>query len=262
MQKPKLDLLASIQLEEVLGNKGVKVPKTQKNPTNADLRLFADGSIYPSKELVEEFQLEYQKKDSDLPEFGFDVFETSKWGMWPAQQHFVVITQVSKHAKKVDLFSKTGYDKDTGEPRSSVIDQGAGTFGKRLITMLEETYEVDLFKNGNSFVDLLIAKDSPVPGTKNGIYNIPKMIVKGAKAGTYSTERRENITVYPLIISEESLTGPITNKSQDSAVDEIASFGQEDEPASGGDYADENLLSPSADDNDILNEAEKILGSN
>lgn len=257
MNKPKLDLLASLQLKEVTGSAGLRMTKSQKNPTNADIRLFADGSCYPSEALVEEFQLEYQDKDSDKPEYGFDIFETAKWGMWPASEHFVMISQVSKHAKKVDLFSKTSYDKD-GHSRSSVLDQGASTFGKRLIEMLEQTYNEKLFANGNSFVDLNIVRDSPVGSTRNGIYNIPKMIVKGEKAGTYSFERRENITVYPLLIDEESLMkeGDI----QDESINDLVNLGQEDptEDANGQAHHEETL--GASDAAKTLSQADNILG--
>jgi hypothetical protein len=258
MNKPKLDLLATIQLTEVVGNVGVRVAKTQKNPTDADIRLFADGSCYPSKELVEEFQLEYQGKESETPEFGFDVFETTKWGMWPASEHFVMIAQISKHAKKVDLFGKTSYDSD-GHSRSSVIDQGAATFGKKLIAMLEQTYNEELFKNGNTSVDLLIVRDSPISQVPNGIYNIPKMMVKGKTAGTYSFERRENITIYPLVVSEASLTA---ETAKDAAVDEIASFAGD--PTEGGEHANEPALHLGEDTGDAeaaLKEANDILSA-
>ena len=260
MSKPKLDLLATIQLKEITGVVGSRISKVQKVPLDADIRLFADGSCYPSKALVEEFQLEYANKGSDAPEYGFDIFETSKWSMWPENtDNFVMIAQVSKHAKKVDLFGKVTYD-DQNQPRASVLNQGAGTFGKRLIGMLETTYGEELFKSGNSFVDLIIVRDSPISPAPNNIYNIPKLIVKGDKAGTYTYERRENLTIYPLIVGTElAAEAPM----QDDAVGEIASLGTQSEPDSGM-YADEQPLSLSDDEQKAeaaLKEANDILGT-
>ena len=57
----------------------------------------------------------------------------------------------------------------------------------------------------NSIHNLNILRESSVPPTPNGIYNIPKLMVKGEKAGTYNVERRENIVIYPLVVVEESL---------------------------------------------------------
>lgn len=259
MNKPKLDLLGAIQLTQVTKVPAVRTAKAHRTPKDTDLRLFADGSCYPSAALIEEFQLEYQDKDSAIPEFGFDVFETTKWGMWPSSDHFVMIAQTSKHDRKVDLFSKTSYDAD-GHARSSVASQGAATFGKKLISMLEQTYNEELFKNGNAYVDLDIMRDSPISPTQNGIYNIPKMIVKGEKAGTYSFERRENLTIYPLLIREDSLVVP--KESQDPAVDEIAGLAGPE----GGDHIDEPPLSlgnpdDSQEATDALAEANDILGT-
>ena len=250
--KPKLDLLASIQLKEIVGSSMLRVSKTQKTPIDADIRLFADGSCYPSKTLVEEFQLNYQNKDANLPEYGFDIFETSRWGMWPIDEHFVMISQVSKHAKKVDLFGQCTYD-ENGNPRVNVLDQGSSTFGKRLINMLENTYNEKLFENGEAFVDLLIVRDQPVSPTGNGIYNIPKLVVKGDKAGTYTYERRENITVFPLILGESF--NEVTEE-QDAAVSEIASFGTAAEEVK----EDSNHIADDSDAARALAEADDILG--
>lgn len=249
--KPKLDLLASIQLKEITGSSALRMSKTQKIPIDADIRLFSDGSCYPSKALVQEFQLDYQNKDANLPEYGFDVFETSRWGMWPINEHFVMISQVSKHAKKVDLFGKCTYDKN-GDPRVGVLEQGSSTFGKRLINMLENTYGEKLFENGEAFVDLLIVRDQPVSPVGNGIYNIPKLIVKGDKAGTYTYERRENITVFPLILGESFKE----EVEQDAAVSEIASFGATAEEV----REDSNHVADDSDAARALAEADDILG--
>lgn len=255
MNKPKLDLLATVQLQEITGNAGLRVSKTQKNPADADIRLFSDGSCYPSQALMAEFGLEYQDKGSDIQERGFDIFQTEKWGMWPASEHFVMIAPVSKHVSKVDLFGKTSYDSKTGKPRSSVMDQGAATFGKRLIGMLEQTYGEELFVGGSTFVDLLIVRESPVPPTTNGIYNIPKLMVKGEKQGTYSVERRENIVIYPLVVVEDSFK--VSTEEQDPAIGEIASLGN---PV-GGQYSDEAPLASAGEEDKIsMEEAQEIIG--
>ena len=69
-------------------------------------------------------------------------------------------------------------------------------------------------------MDLNIIKDTPLVPTQNGVYHIPKLMLKGKSAGTYSYERRENIVIYPLLISDEVVD--ITKDVSHDAIGEIA----------------------------------------
>jgi hypothetical protein len=213
------DFIDDLELEEISGTaSGAKFGGVQKNPTDADLRLFSDGKIYPSKDLVNRLKLEYQKKDSNLPEYGFDIFSTEQWGQYQAaaerylektghtMPNMMVISRVSKHSPRVDVFGSTTYEAD-GSPKASVLTQGSSTFGKELIDILAETWGYDPFGNGEVFIDLQIEWDKALPSTKNGIYNVPKKVKKGKDAGKYSYVRREKAEFYPLTLYVHEKSG-------------------------------------------------------
>lgn len=237
------DFLNDFELEEVSASStGAKFGGVDKNPASADIRLFADGRVYPSVELVKEFNLEYCKKDSADTEMGFDVFETHHWGQYQSAKkayekrtgrkmpEMLIISPVSKHSPKVSLFGSTTYDKD-GKPKSSVLSQGAATFGKELIDMINTVEGEDVFEDGKMFVDLKINRDQPLPKTRNGIYNIPKKVTKGKNAGKISYTRRENTEFYPLTLVRHETSGIGADNSLRSQLN-----AQE-----GGQYADEKL---------------------
>jgi len=255
------DFLDDLELEEVTGRNsagGVKFGGIDKNPVDADLRLFPDGSMYPSKELVKEFNLEYQPKDSTNPEYGFDIFSSKHWGQYQTAKkaykaktgkdmpEIIVISPVSRHSAKVDAFGKTTYKKD-GSPKSSVIDQGASTFGKQMIDeIFPEVLGKDPFAEGKAFIDLKINRENRIPSTQNGIYNIPKKLVKGKDAGKFSYTRRENAMFYPLTVVEQ-VSGEVggRNHLRDQMDAQAANAPDLESELNGGDYADEPLLKTS-----------------
>ena len=108
-----------------------------KNPEGLTLRVFANGKIYPSQELVNIFELEYPDKSDGVPNFGLDVFKSTDWGMFPvnAPQKYIFIAPVLKDSPKVDLFGSVKYNED-GTPVNSVLEQGGGTFGEQLLEMI------------------------------------------------------------------------------------------------------------------------------
>jgi hypothetical protein len=211
------DFLDSVELVEVVEEtKEVVSRKLEYNPTNgADFRVFADGRIFPSLALVEELGLEYTDKDAAKGN-GFDVFSTKAWDFYPknAPAHAVLISVVSKALPKVDVFSTTRYNAD-GSPISSVIDQGASTFGKELLLLLEDVYNPEpanleeaatympLLTN-KKFIDLKILTAKRI-ATKDDIYYIPKMVTKGKDAGSIEHIRRENLSLHPLAIYTDAM---------------------------------------------------------
>jgi hypothetical protein len=191
-------------------------PSIDRSPVNADLRVFKDGSIYPSKALVEKFNLEYVGKDHVYAEGesqanGFDIVSSKTF---PNTSHleasFLLIGVVPKSLPKVDVFGSTTYvsDKDVEKDstlvlnaaKSSVLDQGANTFGKEvLIPMLKEVYGFEFGEN-DKFVDLIIVSDQPLV-TSDGNYFIPKRITRGEKKGQLDIVVRQNIDLFPLVLA-------------------------------------------------------------
>lgn len=205
MKKITFEFLATMELKEI--EKPITQVNAAKQPgLGADLRLFSDGGIYPSEALIILDQLEHQPKDSDKPSYGYDVFVSTDWAQYPqGAPQIVCIAKVSKHSSRVDLFGKAKFD-DKGNPKSLVGLQ-RNTSGEELIKMLETAYcelGETLFDGGKTFVDLKIVRDAAIKPVSNGIYLLPKKLVKGAKSGTPIVERRENIQVYALQVLEHA----------------------------------------------------------
>ena len=175
----------------------------QRNPTNgASLRLFKDGSVYPSQDVVTKYKLEYSNfvpnnntlgYEEYVTPNGFDVIDSRTWAQYPQDaQPVVFIAAVPKKSGLVDLFSSAKVE------GTSVMTQGSKTFGLELITMLQEVYNVELFTT-QKYVDLTIVDNVELPSL-DGIYNVPKTVAKGENKGMITTKRRENITVNPLAL--------------------------------------------------------------
>lgn len=175
----------------------------QRNPTNgASLRLFKDGSVYPSMDAVTKYNLEYSNfvpnnntlgYEEYVTPNGFDVIDSRKWSQYPSNaQPVVFIAAVPKKSGLVDLFASAKVE------GTSVMTQGSKTFGLELITMLQEVYNVELFTT-QKWVDLTIVDNVELPSL-DGIYNVPKTVAKGENKGMVTTKRRENITVNPLAL--------------------------------------------------------------
>lgn len=178
--------------------------RKERNPLTADLRIFKDGSVYPSVALVAEFNLEYTTKDNLTVGMGFDVFSSNNFKQLGAMARPVVfIATVGKSAPKVDLFGRCTWDAE-GKPNSLVADQGSPTFGKTmLLPMLEEVYGFSFANNTElSFIDLNIVREYKLK-TPSGVAMVPKIISKGETAGQLTTERRENQEYMPLVIATE-----------------------------------------------------------
>lgn len=199
------NFLKNVEIAKVEETPKAKVGKVaqERNPTNgASLRLFKDGSMYPSVELVAKYNLEYNKEKTGS---GFDIFSSTNWNQYPKDQENVVfITATAKSNARVDLFSIA---RETNGELSSVLTQGSKTFGLELIPMLESTYNTTLFANAK-YVDLVIVEDVAI--TQDIVY-VPKMVMKGEHKGTMTTERRENVTLMPLAIFSNNEGSEIIN---------------------------------------------------
>jgi hypothetical protein len=190
-----------------------------RNPETADLRVFKDGSVFPSAALVNEYKLGYQKKDAAEKGFGFDVFLSKEYPntqSWPKEQQIILIASIKKDAGKVDLFSSTVYD-ENGEPVSDVMTQGANTFGKNLLEWVKETYGEEPTEE-KPYVDLVIARTNALV-TDTGIYYVPKRVSRGEEKGKVTLVTRENLTLFPLVPASwteetEEPAGPITEEAE------------------------------------------------
>lgn len=227
-----LDFLNNLSAEEVTATQ----PRTVKKNRNPEddfmgIRLWKDGSVYPSKILVDTFNLEYQKpaitqearvvdgvavlddngqtimdqiKNFDNDDSnGFDVIDSSKWlqvsKSWGNNQRLLLVGVTPKRTGKVDLFASCRYDSVTGSPIGSVYEQGSATFGKaELLPAVAEIY--DLEPGEEDYIDLEIVQGTNLKGiSANGIFSLPKTISRGSKAGSDVFVHRENIDIFPLI---------------------------------------------------------------
>lgn len=212
-------------------NSAVKTPVARtkaaasRNPEKADIRIYKDGSVYPSAKLVEQCNLQYTAKDAEDKGNGFDVFSSGDFlNTKHLAEKFLFIALVSKAAGKVDLFSQTTYE-ENGAAKSDVLTQGANTTGKFLLEKIKEVYGIEL-KEGQSYMDLKIVSDSPFT-TDDNIYYVPKTVSRGEKKGEISMVRREDLTLYALVpvqmLGEEeapvSETAPAADTEQGSDLD-------------------------------------------
>lgn len=186
----------------------LKQPKT-KNPTGLTVRVFADGSIYPSQALTDKFNLEYTHATNPNQGNGLDIVDTAEWNIFAGQPRIIMFGITDKSNPKVDLFASCRHN-DDGTPKSSVMTQGS-----------VNTYLLDLVKEcgwlteNQKYVDLKVMEEHPFK-TADGLAFIPKTIVKGAKAGDKTYSRRENATFYP--VEPTDLPVANTNTSSDVTV--------------------------------------------
>lgn len=191
-----------------------KAPRTgggvrkERNPSGKAIRLFKDGAIYPSQELVDADALEYAGKGVEHG-YGYDIFDSEIYKGVTSPVRILWIAKVKKSEPKVDLFAAVGYHgadaiapSKPGEPLISVLEQGAKTFGQTdLIPMVEEIYGVKFnsatVTGGVDFVDLEISKES-VPASTTGVAFVPKKISRGEKKGELTVVRREKLVLHAL----------------------------------------------------------------
>lgn len=228
-----LSFLKNAKLEEQPIPKkgpGGKAKQWNPDPTILAVRLWKDGSVFPSQALVDQFNLEYktatitkiplplkegqpeeeQKYKNEYyyvagPGNGFDVIDSRQWPGFSADGNSLFISPVQRDQPKVDLFSSVGYNdnpevEDFGTPKTSVMEQGANTFGKStLLEAVKDIYGIELGEN-KEFVDLLvIAKidefDISTTFSKPLTF-LPKIIVRGDEKGKADLQRRENAIIY------------------------------------------------------------------
>jgi hypothetical protein len=177
--------------------------RKERNPLNADIRIFADGSIYPSVELVKKFQLEYGNRPATKEEEptgnGFDIIDSDEFKQYiPVPQRCIWISPVARKNAKVDLFGTTTFNED-GTPKSSVLEQGPVTFGKTsLLPLIEEAYGMKCDEE-TKFIDLTLCGTPDENGQEHPLLLppgktvafIPKAKQRGDEKGTATVIRRD-----------------------------------------------------------------------
>jgi hypothetical protein len=165
-----MNFLKSSTVEEVKttgGKPGGLRKQWNPPPAIVAIRVWKDGSIFPSKAAVDKFDLEYRKtaitkeplplKDGETeadrsykkmyawPDGtgnGFDFIDSRQWNQVQGDGAMLFVAVVPKNAGKVDLFNTVSYEED-GTPKVSVLEQGAVTFGQQvLIPAVEQVYGI------------------------------------------------------------------------------------------------------------------------
>ena len=197
------DFLKSLNLVDP----GRQRPTSEKNPIGLRIRIFHNGKIYPSQQLVQKFDLEYKNKPTEGQEGqegqeetynygnGFDIVDSTKWRPLEDQMKMLLFSVVPKNQPKVDLFGSAIYN-DDNTPKVSVMNQGTTS-----PSLLQFVKDIGWFTNDHSYCDLEVVIANPI-NTIDNIYYLPKTIEKGASAGQDTYVRRENITLYPVNIPE------------------------------------------------------------
>lgn len=166
----------------------------QPNPVINAVRLWKDGSVFPSTAAIAKFDLDYRSATitkEDIAEIieqkdptgkvlvkgraagsknvyafpegtgnGLDVISSKEWAQFGSNTDgaMVFVSVVPKSSPKVDLFGSTTFD-ETGTPKSTVAEQGAATFGSAvLIPMVQDIYGIKFGTEEGEveFIDLMI----------------------------------------------------------------------------------------------------------
>lgn len=234
-----LGFLEGITLTEVA--KPVRKAGTRKewNPSGMGIRVFKDGRVFPSSELVAKFNLEYPERKlvseegtKKTYEFiggagnGLDFVDSRAWAQYNGDKHFLAIAVVPKDQPKVDLFANTRYD--DGKPVCSVLEQGSATFGKStMINAIKEVYGLD-FTEEKDYIDMVVETGFNLNSlSKSGIFLFPKKVSRGKEAGQDDYQRRENVDIFglvPAMGSEEPVEDDDSN-SVDTAISDTSNYG-------------------------------------
>jgi len=227
MNNSLLSFLQGASVEEVKPGKrtgGGRAKQWQPAPSIVAIRLFRDGSVFPSQAAIEKFGLEYKKatitkeelplkegekeaKTKNVYAFpdgtgnGFDVIDSRIWGQFKASgdNAMLFVIPTPKNAPKVDLFGTTNYE-DDGTPKSTVAEQGAMTFGKEvLIPAVEQIYGIVFAVPAVEAKPAVAAK--PAEGDKPAI---------AAKPAVEAVEAVEGVDYVDLAIFESLGTFNIT----------------------------------------------------
>ncbi len=181
-----------------------RMPKAV-NPEGLAVRLLNNGAVYPSKELITKFNLEFKPAQAEDQGNGFDIVDTKFWKPLAEHPRMLMFGVTPKDDGKVDLFATTRHNEDC-TPKSNVL-----TRGEQSPTLLALAQELGWLTGEQKYVDLQVIVDHPFT-TTDGIAYIPKVIERGANKGEKDYRRRDNITFYPVEAIEPTDTKAIETK--------------------------------------------------
>jgi len=234
-----LGFLNNLTIETIEAAKpAVSKKDSNPDPSSLCIRVWKNGEIFPSQRLVDDYNLEYptatqvetielcnedgtpkmvtaegkepvratKRKvtfDENVVANGLDVFTLHAWTQIPeadrsASSNLILVAVTPKSAPKVELFANVKYNED-GKPASSVLSQGASTYGKAvLLPLVKELYNAE--PNEEGYIDLEVAtgydQSSKVP---NRVFILPKNVSRGAEKGKASYEMRSCSGIFPLV---------------------------------------------------------------
>lgn len=235
-----LNFLKTSTIEEVTKSSAGRPAggaRKQWNPAPAivAIRLWKDGSVFPSDAAVAKFELEYRNTTilkeklplkegqteadqkyrnvynfAEGPGYGLDVIDSRLWPqMKAAEGAMLFAVPVVKDAGKVDLFNTVAYDAE-GKPKFSVKDQGSATFGIQvLIPAVEEIYGVK-FNRAAKEAD----EDGPaVEAITDGVDFVDLAIIESLGTGEEAFNITENFSK-PIIFAPKRINrGPDKGKA-------------------------------------------------
>lgn len=240
--------LAFLKTIKVIGETKAPVvrSKVSRNPEGMRLRVYRNGAIYPSMDLIKAFDLEYKNRPTEEqikaskleegavalehPGYGFDIFPSEDFKAIQSAASLIFIAPVAKNEPKVDVFGSTVYNEDN-TPKASVADQGTVTFGKEtLIPMLKEVYGIE-FPEEVKFRDFDVLDSTGEPGQiaapfmmpeGKPIAFVPKKVSRGKKEGEMTVVRRNDPKVYFIypvdVVEEEQVESEAEPETSDADV--------------------------------------------
>jgi hypothetical protein len=165
--------------------------KINRIPEGLSIRIYKNGAVYPSVQLTERFGLEYAHKNSEDFQNGFDIVNSNNWIQYPKDAAPVLfLVPVSKGESKVDLFSSVRYD-ENGQPKNSVYEQASKS--EELLAAIMDIFSLEV----DDYVDLELVTDNTLAVE---VAHFPKTVNRGPDKGAIKTERRENVTMYPVVL--------------------------------------------------------------
>jgi hypothetical protein len=192
-----LTAISVIAQDEPKKKNGGGGARKEWNPTEGlAIRIWNDGSVFPSQQLVDYFDLKFRNKFKDEEVaaaketktkldlgMGFDIVDTQEFPVLQTPTRLLFISPVHRSLGKVDLFGSVSYNEIDGTPLYNVMTQGATTFGKSsLIPKIEEIYGV--------------------------VFGRPAVEAKEAVAEERDAEGKITTKAKPAIEAQEAIEGP------------------------------------------------------
>jgi hypothetical protein len=196
------EFLKSLNLKD---ERGTRTPVKKQPEGGLLVRVFKNGDVYPSNELIAAYDLNYRAKEDPDQGNGLDVVLSWKWDpmVKAGVPDTIFLSPVPKKEAKVELFASCRWNED-GTVKTPVSEQGLASD-----ELLEAVTKLGWFGEHTKYVDILVHPEFAFE-TDDKIYYLPKEIQRGEDKGKPSYTRRENIVLYP--VSNALVTQPQVNE--------------------------------------------------